>query len=94
MERVRQHGHGAHAMEIVDSSQRGREMALMGLRLIEGMPLAKFHAETQTQFLDFVEAKRVKALVGEGLLEMSETTVAATRAGRQRLNAVLAFLFS
>jgi putative oxygen-independent coproporphyrinogen III oxidase len=94
LERVRQGGHGAHAMETINLSQAGREMLMMGLRLIEGMPLAKFHAETHTPFMEFVDEKRVSALVNEGLLEVDDSTVAATRAGRQRLNALLAFLLS
>jgi coproporphyrinogen III oxidase-like Fe-S oxidoreductase len=81
-------------METLDARQRGREMIMMGLRLIEGMPLANFRAETQTCFADFVNADRLKALMDEGLMELSDTAAAATPAGRQRLNALLAFLLA
>jgi putative oxygen-independent coproporphyrinogen III oxidase len=94
MERVRQHGHGAHNMENIDEAQRGREMLMMGLRLMEGLPLASFETETGKSFSDFVNPDRVKVLVEEGLLDLSGSSVGATRAGRQRLNAVLAFLLS
>ena len=94
MERVRQHGHGAHDMEKVTPDQRGREMLMMGLRLMEGVDLAGFTTETGKNFSDFVNPQKAKLLLEEGLLDISGTTVAATRAGRQRLNAVLAFLLS
>lgn len=94
MERVRQHGHGAHDMETVTPDQRGREMLMMGLRLMEGVDLSVFTTETGKDFSGFVNPGRVKVLVEEGLLDISGTTLAATRAGRQRLNAVLAFLLS
>ena len=94
MERVRQHGHGAHDMEIITQDQRGREMLLMGLRLMEGVDLKAFTTETGKDFSAFVNPGKIDVLLQEGLLDLSGTTVAATRAGRQRLNAVLAFLLS
>jgi oxygen-independent coproporphyrinogen-3 oxidase len=94
MERVRQHGHGAHEFEAVTPDQRAREMLMMGLRLMEGVDLAAFTTETGKNFSAFVNPQKAKLLVEEGLLDISGTAVAATRAGRQRLNAVLAFLLS
>ena len=94
MERVRQQGHGAHEMEAITPEQRGREMLMMGLRLPEGVSLDKFAMETGKNFSDFINANQLKLLLEEGLLEVSGTTLAATRAGRQRLNAVLSFLLS
>ena len=94
MERVNQHGHGAHAMESIDFAGRGREMLLMGLRLMEGVSLEKFQNETQVPLLDFINGDKARILVDEGLLDISSTTIAATPKGRQRLNAVLAFLLA
>ncbi|TAL30437.1 MAG: coproporphyrinogen III oxidase [Alphaproteobacteria bacterium] len=94
MERVRQHGHGAHEFEVVTPDQRGREMLMMGLRLMEGVDLDAFTTETGKNISDFVNPGKAKLLLEEGLLDLSGTTLAATRAGRQRLNAVLAFLLS
>ena len=94
MERVRQYGHGAHEMELITPDQRGREMLMMGLRLMEGVDLKAFTTETGKDFSAFVKTGKVDVLLEEGLLDLSSTTIAATRAGRQRLNAVLAFLLS
>jgi oxygen-independent coproporphyrinogen-3 oxidase len=94
MERVKTRGHGAHDMETLETPARGREMIMMGLRLIEGMQLANFRAETQTDFSDFVSPARLEALIQEGLLDLAAGRIKATPAGRQRLNAVLGFLLS
>ena len=94
MERVNRHGHGAHDMETVDAAGRGREMLMMGLRLMEGADLVKFQNETQKDFSAFVNAKRLRMLLEEGLLEVSPVRLTATPKGRQRLNAVLAYLLS
>ncbi len=94
MERVRQNGHGAHEMEVITADQRAREMLMMGLRLMDGIDLAAFATETGKDFSAIVNLKRVKVLEEEGLLEETSARVAATRAGRQRLNAVLAYLLS
>ena len=94
MERVNQHGHGAHEREVVDNKARGREMLLMGLRLIDGVPLDKFRRETETGFSDFVNPQRLKMLIGEGLMDLQPDAVTATAKGRQRLNAVLSYLLA
>ncbi len=94
MERVNQHGHGAHESEVVDNKARGREMLLMGLRLIEGVPLDKFRQQTDTGFSDFVNPQRLKMLIGEGLIDLQPDAVVATAKGRQRLNAVLSYLLA
>jgi len=94
MERVNAKGHGAHDMEPVDAKDRGRELLLMGLRLMEGVSLANFQKETDTGLSDFVNPKRVKMLEDEGLLTLADNRLTATVKGRQRLNAVLAYLLA
>lgn len=92
LERVEKEGHGAHLPEIIDISQRAREMIMMGLRLVEGVSLDHFIKETHTPLSEFINHDRVKILVDEGLLTMTDQTLTATPQGRQRLNAVLSFL--
>lgn len=94
LERVRQNQHGAHDYEAVSFAERARELLMMGLRLREGLPLSRFYDETGQDFSDFINPDQARILVNGGLLEMSDTTIAATAAGRQRLNAVLSFLMS
>ena len=94
MERVGKKGHGAHDMEEISAEARGREMLLMGLRLIEGVDLAAFQNQAGCSFSDFVKAPRVKMLEEEGLIRQEPGRLMATPKGRQRLNAVLAYLLA
>lgn len=94
LQKTLQNGHGAHPFEGIDFPKRAREMLLMGLRLVEGMSLLRFQAETQMDFLEFVNPSRVTMLEGEGLLVRSDDRIMATASGRQKLNAVLSYLLS
>lgn len=94
LQKTLENGHGAHPFEDIDFPKRAREMLLMGLRLAEGISLSRFEAESGLPFLEFVNPRRVTMLEGEGLLERSGDRLAATASGRQKLNAVLAYLLS
>jgi oxygen-independent coproporphyrinogen-3 oxidase len=68
------------------------EMVMMGLRLTEGIPrprLEKF-AECGVEALFGISLKR---LIDGGFVSLNSARLAATSAGRQRLNAVLGALF-
>lgn len=91
-DRVERHGHGSHPDTPLSSTERAREMALMGLRLAEGLDTARFAARTG---LDFAAATRPDVLdqaVDAGYLELEPGRVTATLEGRLRLDALLAAL--
>jgi putative oxygen-independent coproporphyrinogen III oxidase len=94
LERVRDHGHGAHGFETVDFAERGREALMMGLRLAEGVPFARIEAETGRPLSEFINLAQARILEDEGLLTRAHSTLAATPQGRQKLNAVLSFLLA
>jgi len=83
LERVRKGRHGSHQFEVIDQAQCVQETLLMGLRLREGVLLARLPA---------IMADCVQPLVKEGLLEQTGPHLRATAAGRLRLNAVLAYI--
>jgi putative oxygen-independent coproporphyrinogen III oxidase len=68
------------------------EMVMMGLRLAEGIPRARLEAlaDCTVETLFGVSLAR---LIQGGFVELDEGRLAATAAGRQRLNAVLGALF-
>jgi oxygen-independent coproporphyrinogen-3 oxidase len=68
------------------------EMVMMGLRLVEGIPRARLEAlaECSTEALFGVSLRR---LMDGGFVALGKHRLAATPAGRQRLNAVLGALF-
>lgn len=92
LQRVQESGHGAHPYETVARAARLTECLMMGLRLREGVPLARLHAEYGDDWRVLVAPDRVAALQAEGLLHLDQTHLAATAAGRQRLNGLLAYL--
>lgn len=92
LERVERHGHGAHAPEPVGRDDRATEALMMGLRLAEGLPLARLEAEAGRPVADLLDVASLARLAAGGFVEATATHLRATAAGRQRLNAVLAAL--
>ncbi|MFN4353854.1 radical SAM family heme chaperone HemW [Parvibaculum sp.] len=87
---VKRAGHGLEALEDISASEQGDEMMLMGLRLSEGVSLAR-HARIAGR--PIAEA-RIAALVSDRLLTRDGGTIRATNEGRMVLDAVLARLLA
>ena len=92
LERTVRAGHGAHPFEPVPPEARATELLMMGLRLAEGVPLARIAEEAGRPLADIVAKGALDRLVGGGFLALTPTHLRATQDGRQRLNAVLAAL--
>jgi putative oxygen-independent coproporphyrinogen III oxidase len=84
---VEAQGHATEADEPVPAAARREELLMMGLRLAEGVPLARFAAEGCAP-PDFAP------LVEEGFLELAEGRVRATARGRPLLDAILGRLLA
>jgi len=87
LEAVEARGHATETDEPVPTGERREELLMMGLRLAEGVPLARFAAEG-------AEPPDFSALVEEGFLELEGGRVRATAAGRPLLNAILGRLLA
>lgn len=92
LKNVAEQGHGAHPFEEVTPDQRMTEALMMGLRLSEGVPLARLEFESGKTSDTFFDPKKIKSLCDEGYLSMANDHITATAAGRQRLNALLSYL--
>ncbi len=92
LQRVTGNGHGAHPFEDIAADEFARERLMMGLRLSEGIVHADFARLTGMAVNDIVSATAKAALVDGGFLQDDGHVVMATAAGRQRLNALLAYL--
>jgi oxygen-independent coproporphyrinogen-3 oxidase len=68
------------------------ELVMMGLRLAEGIPRARFLRECGAAPEDLLDSDALARL--DGFVSLDEGGLRATRAGRQRLNSVLATLFA
>jgi putative oxygen-independent coproporphyrinogen III oxidase len=91
-ERVEQSGDGLTSSEPVPPEERAREALLMGLRLREGIELARFEARTGQTLAQSVDADVLQRCVMEGYLTLTPERLTATREGRIRLDSLLAAL--
>jgi putative oxygen-independent coproporphyrinogen III oxidase len=89
---VEKNGHATRQRGLVPRAERLNEMLMMGLRLKEGVPVARIEEESGQLLVQALDPARVQRLVDGGFLSLSEGSLAATRSGRQRLDAVLAAL--
>jgi len=85
-------GHGSEERVTVAPPEHLEEVLMMGLRLAEGISRERFRTALGAEFESALEEKRLAPLIEEGFLVLDEQHLAATAAGRQRLNAVLAAL--
>jgi oxygen-independent coproporphyrinogen-3 oxidase len=86
---VESRGHGEEPRETVPTSAQVTELLMMGLRLTEGVPIARIEALAGRPLEAAIDARALRRLSGQGLLRWDENRIAATPMGRQRLNTVL-----
>ncbi|MEM7225989.1 MAG: radical SAM family heme chaperone HemW [Pseudomonadota bacterium] len=94
LERVECSGHATRQRKQLSPEERLAELTMMGLRLSEGISLAAFRREAGAGPEDLFESKRLNTLRERGLLALDNRALKTTVEGRQRLNAVLAYLLA
>jgi putative oxygen-independent coproporphyrinogen III oxidase len=90
---VEDKGSGLEEMAAIDRDGAVEEMLMMGLRLTEGVDRARLERNAGRS-LETLFGGNLAPLIEGGFLTLDEKRLAATAAGRQRLNAVLAALLS
>ncbi len=85
-------GCGTLPPEALTPEERLTERLLMGLRLSEGIARAGIRAEFGRDLPELLPARALERLLAGGFLKLDERALAATPAGLQRLDAVLAAL--
>ncbi len=91
-DRVERTGSGETSCLPLSDQDRVREMLLMGLRLSEGISAAAFASRTGTGLIAALDATMLQAAEAEGYLVWHGDCLAATPAGRLRLDALLGAL--
>jgi oxygen-independent coproporphyrinogen-3 oxidase len=91
-ERVEQNGHALTVDDPIMAEERAREALLMGLRLTEGIELARFTARTGQTMTQSVDADVLARCIAEGYLTLTPQRLMATREGRIRLDSLLSAL--
>ena len=92
LERTERLGSGERTRVSLTAAERVEELLVMGLRLVEGVDLARVAAAAGGAGDDRLDTAALDRLVADGLLELHAGRLAATAAGRQRLDALLAAL--
>ena len=89
LDRVDRDGHAVVERTPVARPERALELLLMGLRLTGGIDPARWRRESGRGLDESFDAGSIAALVEAGYLEFGPNRLAATAAGRQRLDAVI-----
>jgi putative oxygen-independent coproporphyrinogen III oxidase len=85
-------GHGTEEVTPLTRDQRFEELLMMGLRLSEGIPRARFRAELGTEPEAVLDPRGLALMIEGGFVTLDADRLTASVSGRQRLNAVLAML--
>ena len=89
---VARNGHGIQSEDALTPGMRTTEAMLMGLRLREGIDLARVATLGGYTTDSVVDGRALATLIGEGLIVRDGDRIAATPAGMLVLNAVIAAL--
>jgi putative oxygen-independent coproporphyrinogen III oxidase len=86
---VESRGHGEEPRETIGAEAQLVELLMMGLRLAEGVPVRRIERISGRPWRDSVDAAALDRAIAAGWLEVSDARLAATAAGRQRLDGLL-----
>ncbi len=94
LQQVQISGHALEMNSALADNDAMQEALLMGLRLETGISLAEWQEKFIARMKDFIPDNKLRSLVTEGDLILSETHLRATKQGLLRLNAVLDYLLN
>ena len=94
LERVERAGSGERRRTALTGREQVEELLVMGLRLGEGVALARLASTAGRPLREVLELASLERFVGDGWLSRRDGRLAATAAGRQRLNAILSALLA
>ncbi len=89
---IARNGHGLSVERPLDAETQATEALLMGLRLAEGVDLARIAAQSGIASTRLIDAKAVDRLADLGLVERSGMHITITEQGMPLLDAILAEL--
>jgi len=94
LEAVEAQGHGTEAEETISPAEAADEMLMMGLRLVEGVDLARLERVAGAARETLLPTARTRPLVDAGLLWRDDARIGATASGRRVLNPLLGRLLA
>ena len=84
---------GVTRMALLSAAVAQKEALMTGLRLRKGIDKADWKKKFSHSVMSMFDEDKKATLVEEGFLEETPTHLSLTKAGRQRLDAVLAYVF-
>jgi oxygen-independent coproporphyrinogen-3 oxidase len=87
-------GSGERVRTALTRAEQAEELLIMGLRLAEGVELARLERLAGRHRAQVLAADALDSFTREGWLNRKDGRLAATAAGRQRLNSILAVLLA
>lgn len=94
LEAVEAGGTGEEERAVLSATERAEECLMLGLRLEEGVPEARLRAASGLGFDTVLDRAALTRLRAGGFVTFEGKVLAATPAGRQRLDAVLGALLA
>jgi putative oxygen-independent coproporphyrinogen III oxidase len=94
LQAVEEKGHGSAEARALGAGERADEMLMMGLRLQEGVDVARFHERTGLSLEQAVRPGAIQRLSDGGFLRQDDQHLWATARGRAVLDSVLAELLA
>ena len=94
LERAQRTGTGERTRAVLCLHERVEELLVMGLRLREGIDIARLETLAGGSLEQLLDLRAVERLIGEGWLTRDDGRIAATAAGRQRLEGILPMLLA
>ena len=94
LKKVQADGHGTQEDTMVSPEDRAIEMVLIGLRLREGLDLARLERHTGLDPFKVISQEALESLESEGLMMRSSDSLRTTDQGRLVLNSVTGALLS
>jgi oxygen-independent coproporphyrinogen-3 oxidase len=88
LKKVVTHGHALHPIKPVAAPDALREMLMMGLRLMAGIPKSRIELFGGKKFAVLLPPEVLQPFVNEGLLWQTENAIGATADGAVKLNAL------
>lgn len=87
-------GSGLRLAEELDTNAAMREALMMGLRLVDGIDLQKWHGKFGAAIESFLPPEKLQRLTDEKYIVKTDGHLSATASGLQRLNALLSYLIA
>jgi oxygen-independent coproporphyrinogen-3 oxidase len=91
-DRVERDGHGSTTETILDAGEKAQEMLLMGLRLAEGIDVARFETRTGVALADAIDGDVLRQAIDAAYMTLDAGRLIATVEGRLRLDSLLGAL--